>query len=68
MSSSHINKPSPLDKTSKTEVKVPVEVLEIGMYVSNPDRPWTELPVLLQGFRISSIDDITMFQTHCSHV
>ena len=60
---------TPLSKgKSKSEIKMPVEILEIGMHVSRPDRPWTELPVLIQGFTIASIHDIKMFQAHCTYV
>ena len=50
------------------EFKLPVDSLEIGMHVSNLDRPWTEVPVLLQGLTIESIDDIDMLREHCEYV
>ncbi|WP_198343202.1 HD-GYP domain-containing protein [Oleiphilus messinensis] len=50
------------------EVKMPVDNLEIGMYVTRLDRPWTEIPVLLQGMTINSIDDIELLRSHCRHV
>jgi putative nucleotidyltransferase with HDIG domain len=68
MSSSRTHKPNLAGSANKFEVKIPVEILEIGMYVSNPDRPWTELPTLLQGLTLETTEDIKMFQSHCSHV
>lgn len=50
------------------EVKIPADNLEIGMYVSRLDRPWTEIPVLLQGMTISSTDDTELLRTHCDFV
>lgn len=44
------------------EVKIPADNLEIGMYVTRLDRPWTEIPVLFQGMTISSIDDIELLR------
>lgn len=52
----------------KTEVKIKAEELEIGMYVSKPDRPWMELPVFLEGMLINSDSDIDMFKSHCEMV
>ena len=61
-------KPNSIDKSAYQKVKIPVEILEIGMHVSEPDRPWTEIPVLIQGLTISDAQDIKVFQSYCSHV
>lgn len=50
------------------EVQLPAMSLEIGMHVTRLDRPWTEVPVLIQGLTIDSQDDIDMLQEHCKHV
>lgn len=42
--------------------------LKIGMFVSEPDRPWLELPFPLQGFLLSSPREIELFQQHCRFV
>lgn len=52
----------------KTEVRIPSESLKLGMYVSKLDRPWTEVPVLLQGFSLISQSDIDILQAHCQYV
>lgn len=52
----------------KTEVRIPSESLKLGMYVSKLDRPWTEVPVLLQGFTLISPSDIDVLQKHCQYV
>ena len=50
------------------EVKLSADCLEIGMHVSNLDRPWTEIPVLLQGLTIETPDDLDMIREHCDYV
>ncbi len=47
---------------------LPVEQLEIGMYVAQLDRPWLETPFLFQGFYIRDEDEIMELQAHCEHV
>ena len=36
------------------EIKVRLQDLEIGMYVSRLDKPWLETPYLIQGFLIKT--------------
>ena len=65
-----INKlPSDNEKKSKLiEVKLPADCLEIGMHVTRLDRPWTEIPVLLQGLTINSFSDVELLSDHCHYV
>ena len=49
-------------------VEVRVSDLEIGMYVSALDRPWSETPFLLQGFYVTSKEDIEELERHCHFV
>lgn len=49
-------------------VKVFVQDLHVGMYVSNLDRPWLETPFLLQGFALESSEDIQRLTQYCSYV
>jgi len=48
--------------------KVYVEDLQVGMYVSNLDRPWLETPCLLQGFTLEGAEDIHRIQQYCKFV
>lgn len=48
--------------------KVPVEDLEIGLFVAELDRPWVGSPFLFQGFTIETTEDISKLQSHCKHV
>ncbi|MEO8465126.1 MAG: HD-GYP domain-containing protein [Gammaproteobacteria bacterium] len=42
--------------------------LEMGMYVSRLDRPWTETPFLFQGFHIEEQQVIEQLQKYCKVV
>ena len=50
------------------KVKIDVNDLEHGMFVSELDRPWTETPFLLQGVLIESSEDIAEFRRLCNYV
>jgi len=49
-------------------IKLPVRELAIGMQVVKLDRPWLGTPFLLQGFRISSNEELRQLAQYCSHV
>jgi len=48
--------------------QVPVEALEIGMFVSELDRPWLDTPFLMQGFVIETVEHINLVQEFCTFV
>ncbi len=48
--------------------KVFVHDLELGMFVSDLDRPWHQTPFPIQGFHIRSQDDIRALMSHCKWV
>jgi HD-GYP domain-containing protein (c-di-GMP phosphodiesterase class II) len=48
--------------------QVDVSNLEIGMYVTELDRPWLDAPFLFQGFEIQNQKDIENLQQYCEHV
>jgi HD-GYP domain-containing protein (c-di-GMP phosphodiesterase class II) len=48
--------------------KIATDRLEIGMYVSELDRPWTETNFLLQGLLLETADDIGQIQEQCTYV
>lgn len=50
------------------QLKVNVNELTIGMFVSGLDRPWTQTPFPLQGFYIRDHDEIKELKVHCRHV
>lgn len=48
--------------------KIDIGDLEIGMYVSELDRPWIETPFLFQGFRITNQDELDKLTEICEFV
>jgi hypothetical protein len=53
---------------SAREVRISVQGLGLGMYVSRLDRPWLETAFLLHGLKITSDDEVAMLQRICNHV
>ncbi len=49
-------------------VALDVAELRKGMYVEAPDRPWTDLPFLLQGFTIENDEELGTFRRYCQSV
>ncbi|MGX5175064.1 HD-GYP domain-containing protein [Aliikangiella sp. IMCC44653] len=50
------------------EVKISVDELELGMFVSRLDRPWEETSFLLQGFLIQTPEDLEALIEQCEFV
>lgn len=50
------------------QLKVDVNELTPGMFVSGLDRPWSQTPFPLQGFYIRELDEIKQLKAHCRHV
>jgi len=48
--------------------KIAASELELGMYVAQLDRPWTETPFLFQGFYIHHSDEIAELKRCCEYV
>ncbi|MFV8570803.1 HD-GYP domain-containing protein [Marinobacter sp. SBS5] len=48
--------------------KLAVHDLEIGMFVSDLDRPWHQTPFPVQGFYIRSQNDVRALVSHCKWV
>jgi len=51
-----------------TQKKIMVQDLEIGMFVSDLDRPWHQTPFPVQGFYIRSQSDVRALLSHCKWV
>jgi len=54
--------------TETNQKQIPVEALEVGMFVSQLDRPWLETPFLIQGFVIETFDHIDLVKEFCDFV
>ncbi|MEA5445888.1 HD domain-containing phosphohydrolase [Gammaproteobacteria bacterium AB-CW1] len=50
------------------QLRVSVDELVPGLYVSELDRPWTETPFLFQGFMVETEADIRALREHCEYV
>jgi len=48
--------------------KIDVNDLELGMYVSELDRPWLETPFMFQGFELVNNEQIEELRKHCAYV
>lgn len=51
-----------------SKVKVDIQELKKGMYVSELDRPWSETSFLFQGFRITNAQEIEKINSTCEFV
>lgn len=49
-------------------VELPVARLQVGMFVCELDRPWSETPFILRGFEVQNDADIKSLEAYCSHV
>ena len=50
------------------QIKVDVNEVTIGMFISSLDRPWTQTPFPIQGFYVRDLDEIKQLKVHCAHV
>lgn len=58
---------SPLTETLE-RIRIPVDLIRPGMRVVKLDRPWTEVPVLFQGFTLHSDDEARILRQYCDWV
>lgn len=50
------------------QIKIDVNEVTIGMFISGLDRPWNQTPFPLQGFYIRDAEEIQELKQHCRHV
>ena len=50
------------------KIRVYTTELQLGMYVAELDRPWTDTPFMFQGFILSEDDEIETLREHCEYV
>ena len=50
------------------QIKLDVNEVTIGMFISGLDRPWTQTPFPLQGFYVRDLEEIRELKAHCRHV
>jgi HD-GYP domain-containing protein (c-di-GMP phosphodiesterase class II) len=49
-------------------VRIPTSELDIGMFVSDLDRPWLGTPFITQGFMVKSAQDLARVRHYCEYV
>ena len=54
--------------SSENTVKIAASQLQIGMFVTDLDKPWLETPFLVQGFEIRNKSQIQTLMEHCKDV
>lgn len=54
--------------STKNRLRVLTSDLEVGMYVSELDRPWLDTPFVVQGFTITSEAEVEELEKHCRFV
>src|SRR5690625_7544948 len=50
------------------KVKLDVNEITVGMFVSGLDRPWSQTPFPLQGGYVRDLDEIKQLKNICRHV
>ncbi|GAA0212651.1 cyclic di-GMP phosphodiesterase [Kangiella japonica] len=50
------------------KAKVPTESIDIGMFVVELDRPWTDVPIAFQKFQITTERELKILQEYCKYV
>lgn len=59
---------NPDAQTTIQRVRLPVDLLTPGMHVVKLDRPWTEVPVLFQGFTLEYDSQASILRQYCEWV
>jgi len=57
-----------IKRSRLVKIKIPVDELTLGMQIAELDRPWTEVPVLFQGFPLQNQEDLDTLAIYCNHV
>jgi HD-GYP domain-containing protein (c-di-GMP phosphodiesterase class II) len=50
------------------QIKIDVNEVTLGMFVSGLDRPWTQTPFPLQGFYVRDLSEINTLKSHCKFI
>lgn len=50
------------------EIRLPVNKLQLGQFISELDRPWLDTPFLMQGFLLENQQQIDLLVEHCEVV
>lgn len=50
------------------KIRIGIQHVKLGMYVSELDKPWVETPFLFQGFTVADDADLEQLKEHCKSV
>ncbi|AOE49773.1 HD-GYP domain-containing protein [Kangiella sediminilitoris] len=50
------------------KAKIPADCIDIGMFVVELDRPWTDVPLAFQKFEVSSEHELKVLREYCKYV
>ncbi|WP_223668884.1 HD-GYP domain-containing protein [Kangiella shandongensis] len=50
------------------KAKIPADCIDIGMFVVELDRPWTDVPLAFQKFEVSSERELKVLREYCKYV
>jgi HD-GYP domain-containing protein (c-di-GMP phosphodiesterase class II) len=56
------------DAPNTGQLRVAADELTYGLYVAALDRPWSEVPVMFQGFEIRDDEELEVLRQHCQYV
>lgn len=49
-------------------LKISTQIVSIGMYITELDRPWQNTPFAVHGFYVRDLDEVKRLKAHCEHV
>jgi len=58
----------PSDVPHTDQLRVAVDELTFGLFVAALDRPWSEVPVMFQGFEVRDDEELEILRQYCDHV
>lgn len=63
------NEPAQVREESRLQrARLPVDLLQAGMRIVKLDRPWTDVPVLFQGFTLATDSEARTLRQYCNWV
>ncbi len=63
-----LESPENTDFGSLEKIYTQVDQLELGMYITELDRPWLKTPFLFQGFELKTEEDVQAVRDICEYV
>ena len=58
----------PANEPNEGHLRITVDELAYGLFVADLDRPWSEVPVMFQGFEVRDDEELEILRRHCEYV